>query len=230
MNTQRATISQYWLHLRQQKALPFLVVLLVLFLMLAVVAHSPGLMHFDAEVTHEVQERPTTPLDFLAYFFTFLGNGISLTVLCIGAALFLRRARRPTAAFFCLLTLLGMPLNVLLKFSVQRPRPTTDLVRILFAAQGSSFPSGHAMSSVIVYGFLGYLTWTFLADVPRRRFWTALCVLTPLGISMSRIYLGVHWFTDVMGAWFFGLVVLFFLVDIYNFIGVQERDSSNNTE
>lgn len=223
MNTQRANSSQYWLHLRQQKALPFLVVFLILFIMLAFIAHSPDLLHLDAEVTQEVQERPTAPLDFLAYFFTFMGNGVTLTVLCIGAAQLLRRTGQTTAALFSLLTLLGMPLNVLLKFIVQRPRPSADLVRILFAAQGSSFPSGHAMSSVIVYGFLGYLAWTFLPDVPRRRFWTALCAMTPLCISLSRIYLGVHWFTDVLGAWFFGLVMLFLLVDIYNFIEAEAR-------
>ena len=138
----------------------------------------------------------------------------------VGAALFPGRAGQKHAAFFSLLTLVGLPLNFLLKLLVHRPRPSQDLVRVVFAAQGSSFPSGHAMGSVLVYGFFAYMAWTCLADGLRRCFWTVLLVTLPICISLSRIYLGVHWFSDVLGAWFFGLIVLFLLVDLYHFLDV----------
>lgn len=223
MGTRYAVISQYWLQLRHKRALRLLAGLLILFVALAIVARSPGLLHLDREVSQEVQERHSAPLDFIAYFFTFLGEGVSLTILCCGVALFLWRTGQKSAAIFSLLALIGLPLNLLLKLLVQRPRPSADLVRIVITAQGSSFPSGHAMGSVIVYGFFAYLAWACLVDVPRRRFWTAVCLTAPVCISLSRIYLGVHWFSDVLGGWFFGLIVLFLLVDSYNFVKEKRR-------
>jgi len=79
------------------------------------------------------------------------------------------------------------------------------------------------MGSVIVYGFLAYLSWTYIKDLPRRRFWTAVLALTPVVISFTRIYLGVHWFSDIIGAWIFGLIVLLIFADLYHIAGAQER-------
>ena len=118
---------------------------------IALAARSPGLLRLDAEVTQEIQESHSSALDFVAYGFTFLGNGITLILLCIGAAVVLTRSGRPKAAWFSLLALFGLPLNSLLKWIVNRPRPTADLVQILIPEPtDSSFPSGHAMGSVIV--------------------------------------------------------------------------------
>ncbi len=208
---------------RQKRAIVLVGLLFVLFFALAVAARTPSLLHFDTAITREIQEGHTTPLDFLAYFFTTLGNGITMTLLCIGAAVVLYKAGRPKASWFSILTLLGLPLNLLLKLIVHRPRPSSDLVRILLPEPGLSFPSGHAMGSVIVYGFLAYLAWSYIGDPGRRRFWTAVLALAPIGISLSRIYIGVHWFSDVIGAWLFGLIVLFIFVDLYHLTGAKER-------
>jgi membrane-associated phospholipid phosphatase len=208
---------------RQRRALGLIVLLLALFCALAYVARTPDLLHFDTAITREIQEGHTDVRDYLAYFFTTLGNGGFLTLLCLAAAYVLKRAGRPQAALFSLLTLLGLPLNMLLKLIVHRPRPSASLVRILFPEPGESFPSGHAMGSVIVYGFLAYLAWTYIKDPPRRRFWTAVLALTPIAISFTRIYLGVHWFSDIIGAWIFGLIVLLIFADLYQIAGMQER-------
>jgi membrane-associated phospholipid phosphatase len=222
MNSRWQGIQQYFARFRQNRALVFMALLLVMFVALAVVARSPRLLALDTGVTREIQEGHSTPLDFLAYFFTFLGNATTMTVLCVGAAMVLARTGRPKAALFSMLTLLGLPLNLLLKLIVHRPRPSASLVRILFPEPGPSFPSGHAMGSVIVYGFLAYLAWTFIRDIHRRRFWTAVLAITPIGISLSRIYIGVHWFSDIIGAWIFGLVVLLIFADLYKFVGAKE--------
>ena len=79
------------------------------------------------------------------------------------------------------------------------------------------------MGSVIVYGFLAYLAWTYITDLPRRRFWTIVLAVTPIAISFTRIYIGVHWFSDVIGAWIFGLIVLLIFADLYHIAGAQER-------
>jgi membrane-associated phospholipid phosphatase len=208
---------------RQTRSLGLIILLLVLFCGLAFFARTPWLLHYDTAITREVQEGHTDVRDYIAFFITTLGNGLFMTLLCIGAAAVLKRAGRPRAALFSLLTLLGLPLNMLLKLIVHRPRPAASLVRILFPEPGDSFPSGHAMGSVIVYGFLAYLAWTYIKDLPRRRFWTTVLALTPIGISFTRIYIGVHWFSDIIGAWIFGLLVLLIFADLYHIAGAQER-------
>jgi membrane-associated phospholipid phosphatase len=208
---------------RQQRAIGLILSLLALFCVLAFFAKTPGLLHFDTAVTRAVQSGHTNALDYLAFVVTTLGNGLFLTLVCVGSAVVLWRSGRPRAALFSLLTLLGLPLNMLLKQIVHRPRPAESLVRILFHERGDSFPSGHAMGSSIVYGFLAYLAWTYIKDVPRRRFWTAVLIVTPIAISFSRIYIGAHWFSDIIGAWMFGLIVLLVFAQLYRIAGAQER-------
>jgi len=199
------------------------VLLLALFSGLAFFARSPALLRFDTVITRAIQSGHTDTRDYVAFLITTLGNGAFLTLLCIASACFLNRYKRPRAALFSLLTLLGLPLNMLLKQVVHRPRPIDTLVRILFYEPGDSFPSGHAMGSTIVYGFLAYLAWTYFKDRARRRFWTAVLILTPIAISFSRIYIGAHWFSDIVGAWIFGLIVLLIFADLYHIAGAQER-------
>jgi len=208
---------------RQKRALGTIVLLLALFSGLAFFARSPGLLRFDTVITRAIQSGHSDTRDYLAFLITTLGNGAFLTLLCIASACFLNRYKRPRAALFSLLTLLGLPLNMLLKQIVHRPRPIDTLVRILFYERGDSFPSGHAMGSTIVYGFLAYLAWTYIKDPARRRFWTTVLILTPIAISFSRIYIGAHWFSDIVGAWIFGLIVLLIFADLYHVAGAQER-------
>ena len=208
---------------RQTRALGIIMLLLALFSGLAFFARSPVLLRFDTLITRAIQSGHSDTRDYVAFLITTLGNGVFLTLLCVASACFLYRYKRPRAALFSLLTLLGLPLNMLLKEIVHRPRPTNSLVRILFYERGDSFPSGHAMGSTIVYGFLAYLTWTYITDLARRRFWTAVLIVTPIAISFSRIYIGAHWFSDIIGAWIFGLIVLLIFAHFYHIAGAQER-------
>lgn len=201
---------------RRRRALALIAVLLALFSILACFAHAPGLLHFDTAFTRTLQAGHTATSDAIAYAFTYMGSGGTMSWVCIVAALVAYRGGKTRAALFCLLSLLGLPLNVLLKQIVQRPRPTADLVRVVYYQSGDSFPSGHAMGSTIVYGFLAYLAWIHLRHPIHRRFWALLLALLPIPISFSRIYLGVHWFSDIVGAWIFGLIVLLILAELYS--------------
>jgi membrane protein DedA with SNARE-associated domain/membrane-associated phospholipid phosphatase len=94
---------------------------------------------------------------------------------------------------------LGEILLVLLKLSFHRPRPAPHLA----VAHGYSFPSGHAFSAMIVYGFLIYMAWKFSRN---KALTSAICLIVLIGIS--RIYLNVHWLTDVLGGYAAGLAWL----------------------
>jgi undecaprenyl-diphosphatase len=123
-----------------------------------------------------------------------------------------RRGRRASVAVLWASLVGGFVLNRLLKAAFDRPRPalrgeTVDLFGWSFAFPTSpSFPSGHAITAVVVYGTLAYLV-ARLEPTPRLRRWTlGGAVALVLLIGLSRVYLGVHYPTDVLAGYLAGFV------------------------
>jgi undecaprenyl-diphosphatase len=134
---------------------------------------------------------------------TALGGTAVLTLLVVGVVFYLLSVdKRGTALLVGGAVGSGAILSALLKLGFERPRP--DLVAHLSHAYSSSFPSGHALLSAVTYLTLGVL----LARAHERRR-TKIIVMTygvtlTVLIGLSRIYLGVHWPTDVMAGWALG--------------------------
>jgi undecaprenyl-diphosphatase len=146
---------------------------------------------------------------------TDLGDGLVLTQISLAAAvaLFVRGrcgedsegSEGSLAGWWVLLTgLVGFAWQELLKWAIARPRPT--VVPHLEAAIHNSFPSGHSMMSAIVYLTLGSL----LAQItPRQRlksYFIGVALLLTFLVGISRVYMGVHYPTDVLAGWTAGLV------------------------
>ena len=137
---------------------------------------------------------------------TFLGSPLWFYAVVIPAALFVWRRHHVRLAVFLGVTVAGGGiLNSVVKAVVDRPRPT--LVDPVAVADGRSFPSGHAMSSTVVYGALLLV---FLPVVARRLrpLAVAAAVLLVAGIGFTRLALGVHYITDVVGGFVLGLAWL----------------------
>ena len=106
-------------------------------------------------------------------------------------------------------------INVLVKDWIRRPRPTIDLVNVFGILNSYSFPSGHVMFYVGFYGFLWFLVYTLL-----KRSWRRTLLLIFLGslialVGFSRIYLGQHWPSDVLGAYLLGGLTLVAIIQFY---------------
>ncbi|MBW8268055.1 phosphatase PAP2 family protein [Caldovatus aquaticus] len=134
---------------------------------------------------------------------TALGSTAILGFATLAVAGYLALARRRAAARLVLVAVAGGALlSSLLKLGFERPRP--DLVPHAAAVYTASFPSGHAMLSAVTWLTLGAL---LMRIEPRRRvkaYVLAMAVLTTLLVGASRIYLGVHWPTDVLAGWSLG--------------------------
>jgi membrane-associated phospholipid phosphatase len=105
--------------------------------------------------------------------------------------------------------------NVIVKEYIRRPRPTVDLVHVFRILESYSFPSGHVMFYVGFFGFLWFLAYTLL-----KRSWRRTLLLIFLGtlialVGISRIYLGQHWPSDVLGAYLLGGLTLVAILQFY---------------
>ena len=105
--------------------------------------------------------------------------------------------------------LTGQGLSHLLKALIARPRP--ELAADQFAALGAesyAFPSGHALSSAIFYGFFAYLLWRRVHRPWPRRLGVGVMLVMIALVGLSRVYLGVHWPSDVAGGYAIGILWL----------------------
>jgi undecaprenyl-diphosphatase len=135
---------------------------------------------------------------------TALGTGLVVMMIVLISALFLIATQHRFSAFLLLVASAGgIVLNAVLKSSFDRPRP--QLFEWLTVPSSSSFPSGHAMSSAIVYFTVAYL----IARLEKRRWMRTLTIISSLLlvllISVSRLYLGVHYPSDVLAGMIIGL-------------------------
>jgi undecaprenyl-diphosphatase len=106
-------------------------------------------------------------------------------------------------------------INLLVKDLIQRPRPTSNLVNVFAKLTDSSFPSGHVMLYIGFYGFIGFLAFSLLKPSLKRSFLLAFFGGLVVLIGISRIYLGQHWASDVLGAYLLGSLTLEAYIQIY---------------
>jgi len=186
--------------------------LVVAFFVLAAKVIDGDTQSFDARVLQSLRraDDPATPIGPAwlragALDITALGSPtvLGLVTLAICGFLLLQRMAR-TAAFIFVATTGGWVANSVLKDLFQRPRP--EVVPHLRDVMSLSFPSGHAMTSAAVYLTLGALT----MRVAERRVAKFYCMAVAMGVSLlvgaSRVFLGVHYPTDVLAGWLAGMV------------------------
>ncbi len=131
---------------------------------------------------------------------TALGGTVVLTLIALAViGFFAVRKRWWRAAFLAVAIGGGALLNTVLKIGYARPRPT--IVVHLVDVTSQSFPSGHAMNSAIVYLTLGAIASRGIHEHAGKVYVMAMAVLLTLVVGCTRVFLGVHWPTDVIAGW-----------------------------
>ena len=166
---------------------------------------------FDEKVLRWFEVNRSPFLDKVMLEITTLGSGVVLVMLVLVAAVFLWQTKHHWSVYLLLLGVLGGKLfNSILKAVFERDRPS--VVQWVTEVHSASFPSGHAMSSMVVYGSVAYLVGR-LNPTPALRLTTRLVAAAMIvGIGISRMYLGVHYPSDVIAGYLGGLAWLMFVI------------------
>jgi len=188
--------------------LAFLLVAIPFGLLLEQVKRNGPLLRVDTSAARHLHEwvRQSDDLVLQLKILSFLGSPVWFYVIVIPAVFWVwRRGHVRLAVFLVVTTLGGGLLDTIVKEAVGRARPS--LVDPVATAHGKSFPSGHAMSSTVVYGAL---LMVFLPVIGRRYRPVVLggAILLVLAIGFTRLALGVHFISDVLGGFVLGLAWL----------------------
>jgi undecaprenyl-diphosphatase len=168
-------------------------------------------LRFDERLIRSLRDadNPSDPigpewLEEVGRDLTALGGVAVLGLVTVAVAGFLLIRRTYHAMWFVLgATVGGLVLSLLLKRSFARPRP--ELVSHLSAVYTSSFPSGHSMLSAVVYLTLGALLARLVERPALKVYVLVVAMLLTLLVGVSRVYMGVHYPTDVLAGWSVGL-------------------------
>ncbi|PID16065.1 phosphatase PAP2 family protein [Sporosarcina sp. P34] len=175
--------------------------------------HLQTISSFDEPIIDFVQSAESKGLTSLMKLFTTIGSTTSvalLAVLTLGVLLW--KKHRDQAVLFAIALAGTGILNQVLKFIFKRERPNFHR---LIDIGGYSFPSGHTMMAFSLYTILAYIVWRDLKTTGSRIAITILAVFMIIMIAVSRIYLGVHFPSDIVGGLLASSVFLFGVILIY---------------
>jgi membrane-associated phospholipid phosphatase len=199
-----------------KRLVAFYILVVVSLVGLTMFVETHPISTFDLEVTRLIQEprawNPTLLMEVVSVF----GDAVVAPVSVIIAAFLFNLTYRRREALFTLAVIFPDLCNMLVKLLLHRPRPTFENARILLQFTQPGFPSGHVVHYVVFFGFL--LTVMILnKDIPPllRIIVGTLSIFLIVMVSISRIYLGAHWATDVIGGYLFGVAYLGVLLQYY---------------
>ena len=181
----------------------FLAFFIILFLLLVEDLFREELYITDDYIYHHISKLISPSFTFFFKFITKLGSASVLIGIIIATFIIFKNKR--IGLYMSINLVCIFILNQLLKFFFERPRPI-DLM--IIEESGYSFPSGHSMVSMAFYGFIIFLLWKYLKNNKLKWFYTILLIFLIVLIGISRIYLGVHYATDVIAGFYISIAYL----------------------
>lgn len=196
----------------------FLIFITLGFAALTYLAKQHNYFNTDLRITLFIQQFNFVWFDFLMRFLSFVGDGVPLITMVILLVIYGYLIGKRKAPFMLVIsTIGGLLLSQLLKIIVSRPRPDPTLInQIGQYIRLDSFPSGHVLGAMSFYGFLLYIAYTQLKKGWFRNMVMVVCIFMVSLMGLSRIYLGAHWFSDVLGAYLIGFVWLSLMIFTYH--------------
>lgn len=211
--TEAAPVRRY----RARVFQAYVFVALVGFLVLAFFVSTNANLPLDVTLTRAFQSLTSLDLTTFMNLVSWAGRTPQAIFVVLGLVVAMYFAGLRWEAVIATLGALGVQaLNLLVKYAVHRPRPSANLVEVARKLSGYSFPSGHVMFYTGFFGFLAFLSYTLFRPSWIRTvlvvFFSGLVVF----VGPSRVYLGAHWSTDVLGGYLLGSLGLLAIIRVYS--------------
>lgn len=197
--------------------------LFLLFLIIMILMLTGNMRGFDDSIYNFIFQYRSDLLDSFFKFITKFGNTIS--ILCIVVALLLAFDKKNQRTLG-IITISSVLVNTIIKNIIRRVRP--DHLRLIKQG-GYSFPSGHAMISIAVYGFLIYWVWNNIKNKIVKILLTIILLFIIIGIGLSRIYVGVHYPSDVLAGYVLSLGLLLTVISNIDKMG-EVKNGKNGSK
>ncbi len=176
---------------------------LVLVNMALRIVSNDAVSNMDVSVLNLLKEMRNAPADEIMIIITMLGDGLVMTALAVAIVIWLVWHKAYRAALAAMIAVLAARILVgLLKYGIGRARP----IESSYGSELFSFPSSHATIAALTFGILAVLVSHSMGRWARALVY-AVCGLAVVAIAYSRVYLGVHWLSDVLGGLLFGSVI-----------------------
>lgn len=214
------SITNRFILFSEQKLLPFLnkykkkifwavfSIFLLGFSVLAAYVMLSKPQYIDVHISEEIQEKQNSFLDRFMIAVSWFGQ-IRVSVVMVACSALLLLLKYKKDALLMASTLISGGIAWVLKTLINRPRPTKDFVSILEETHYQSFPSGHVLFYTVFFGALIFILIRTIKKYPILKISGILICLAMIFLgAVSRVYLGAHWFTDVLGGFLAGLMYL----------------------
>ncbi len=208
-------VSGSGVKLRRVRAIWLWAAVAVLFLFLSTLAALFDRFPSDEAIAGAVQGIDVPALGGFFDFVNLMGDQWPYLALTLVATATFAWRRAGLEAALVFLTFGARFVNGLLKDMVERPRPSADLVDVSEASSGFGFPSGHTVGTAALFGALFFVIPVIVPSRPLRWILQAGCLLFVLAAGPARVYVGVHWPSDVLGGYMLAFLFLLPLLAVY---------------
>ena len=201
--------------------------MLCVYAALAVLANRYAYFAWDLALARSIQSISIPGFDKVMIGVSLLGNGWIAWPLVVASGVALIKTGLRAEGVVCMAGAgSGWFVNQLLKLLSGRPRPSGALVNVAGTFHFDSFPSGHVVFFVEYFGFLFFLAYVLLKQGPSRHTSLVTVGLLIALVGVSRVYLGAHWPSDVVGAYFAGGIWLMLMIEVYRRIKSKRRSQN----
>lgn len=195
-----------------------------IFMLVAYFISNDKITYFDLPIIQFIQGLETPFLTVIFKTFTWVGSAYGVIPITIAICMFLffRLHRRKQAVFFAFSIASTIALNELLKLYFKRDRP--EFYRLMEIG-GFSFPSGHTMMAFSLYGIICYIFWHHLHKTRSQILLVIFTTIMAFSIAISRIYVGVHFPSDIIAGIAASTFWITVLITIFHLLGGNQKSS-----
>lgn len=205
--------------MKKNKSLIIIIILAILYIGFSILVVNGLLDKFDFVFYEKITSHMSKNLILIVKGITSIGGPLMVIGIC-AFLVFYPKTRWNFGVMVASGSLLTFLTGFMFKSIFGRERP--DVLQLVH--EGSySYPSGHAAVSVVMYGLLAFYIYQNVKSKKMKNFLIIMCTVAPIVIGLSRVYLGIHYMTDIIGGWILGILMTIVSYKLYNLFDNKRR-------